>query len=75
LIRYDELAKYFIYIRILLVNTDHIELLLFTKYGSGEVGGVIGVDTIGLGRYQVNNARFGVVMEETHTLEVILNSH
>ncbi|OQR93088.1 aspartyl protease family A01A [Achlya hypogyna] len=41
-------------------------------YGSGEVGGVIGIDTIGIGPFTVRNARFGVVTEETRALEMFI---
>ncbi|OQS02916.1 aspartyl protease family A01A [Thraustotheca clavata] len=41
-------------------------------YGSGEVGGVIAQDTIGMGPFQVNNVRFGVVTEETRSLQMFI---
>ncbi|KAF0714312.1 hypothetical protein AaE_011606 [Aphanomyces astaci] len=42
------------------------------SYGSGEVGGVIGVDTIGFGPFVVPNVRFGVVTEETESLGMFI---
>ncbi|KAG9409384.1 hypothetical protein AC1031_019638 [Aphanomyces cochlioides] len=42
------------------------------SYGSGEVGGVIGIDTIGFGPFNVENVRFGVVTEETESLEMFI---
>ncbi|ETW03623.1 hypothetical protein, variant 2 [Aphanomyces invadans] len=42
------------------------------SYGSGEVGGVVGVDTIGFGPFRVPNVRFGVVTEETESLGMFI---
>ncbi|KAF0697766.1 Aste57867_11559 [Aphanomyces stellatus] len=42
------------------------------SYGSGEVGGVIGVDSIGFGPFNVDNVRFGVVTEETESLDMFI---
>lgn len=44
----------------------------FDAYGSGSVSGTIVVDTVTVGRYKVQNVKFGVISEETQKLQVFI---